>query len=159
MTSRIATAALALILGAAPLIASADVYINIGSPGFRLSSIQTIGCTSAPGGNAKCNDTATGTGGSVTFEASDLNGNCSGANPNKWPCYTNTWCFIKMGRHQSGAFGQNTHYDVLQLSTQVGGPSSTPGAISVGPQYKVTRRPCSYAWNNDNTITVYANKL
>jgi len=158
MTSRLATAALALVLGAAPLVAAADVYINIGSSGFRVSSIHTHGCTIAPGG-AKCNDTATGTGGGVTFEAVDLNGNCSGANPNHWPCYTSTWCFIKMGRHQSGAFGQTTHYDVLQLSTQVGGPSSTPGAVSVGPQYKVTRKKCTASWVNDNTVTVYADKL
>jgi len=158
MASRLAIGLLALIVAAVPLIASADVYINIGSPGLRVSSIHTIGCTTAPAG-AKCNDTATGNGGGVTFEAVDPNGNCNGANPNRWPCYTSTWCFIKMGRHQSGAFGQTTHYDILQLSTQVGGPSSTPGAVSVGPQYKVTRKTCSASWVNDNTVTIYADRL
>lgn len=158
MASRFTAGVLAFILGGLPLVAMADVYVNIGSTGFRVSSIHTLGCTTAPGG-AKCNDTATGTGGGVTFEAVDPNGNCAGANPNHWPCNTNTWCYIKLGRHQSGAFGQTTHYDILQLSTQVGGPSSTPGAISVGPQYKVTRKKCTASWVNGNTITLYADKL
>jgi len=158
MTSRFAVGFLAFILGVSPLTAMADVYINIGSPGFRVSSIHTLGCTTAPGG-AKCNDTATGTGGGVTFEAVDENGNCSGANPNHWPCTTHTWCFIKMGRHQSGALGQTTHYDILQLSTQIGGPSSTPGAVSVGPQYKATRKKCTANWDNGNTLTLFAEKL
>jgi hypothetical protein len=158
MASRFVVGTLAFILASVPLMALADVYVNIGSPGLRVSSIHTIGCTTAPGG-AKCNDTATGKGGGVTFEAVDLNGNCSGANPNHWPCYTYTWCYIKLGRHQSGAFGQTTHYDILQLSTQVGGPSSTPGAVSVGPQYKETRKKCSATWENGNTITLYADKL
>lgn len=148
----LAAGVLAFCVFATPLVASADVYINVGSPGFFP---WLVGKCQTYGQGVKCSESATGNGGTgVTFLASEPNGQCIGANPRQLPCITYTTCYVKIERTHGGS------YDIVAVKSDVGEPStSVPGGMSVSSAYKRTRKACTASWINSNTVVFHSDLL